>query len=133
MGEGVLPGDYRFCTRVVLDPANSERIYVTFGGYHRDNVWRTENGGKSWENLGSKSLPEAPVFSLAIHPHNPRWLYIGTEVGVFGSEDGGKTWSPTNEGPANCRVDELLWMDDWLVAATHARGLFRIDLTLARP
>jgi hypothetical protein len=33
-------------------------------------------------------------------------VYLGTEVGTFGSEDRGATWSPTNEGPTNCSVDD---------------------------
>jgi hypothetical protein len=36
---------------------------------------------------------------------------------------------PTNEGPNNCWVDELLWMDETLIAASHGRGLFRIALS----
>jgi photosystem II stability/assembly factor-like uncharacterized protein len=142
VGQRELPAD-RYCSRIALDATDPARAYVTFGGWNKDNVWKTEDGGQSWVSVpiqvkaaGAEAPPaplEAPVFSLTVHPHNPRWLYIGTEVGVFGSDDGGKSWSPTNEGPANCRVDDLVWMDDWLVAVTHARGLFMIDLTLARP
>ena len=44
-------------------------------------------------------------------------------------EDGGsRTWSPTNEGPANVSVDELFWSGTALLAATHGRGMYRIEL-----
>jgi len=40
---------------------------------------------------------------------NPNFLYAGTGVGLYASEDSGATWSPTNEGPTNCSVDDLFW------------------------
>ena len=49
-------------------------------------------------------------------------------MGVFASENGGASWSPTNEGPTNCAVSELFFMGKTLVAATHGRGLFKIDI-----
>ena len=48
---------------------------------------------------------------------------------MFASEDGGATWSPTNEGPTNCSVDDLFWMNRALVCVTHGRGMFQIDLS----
>jgi hypothetical protein len=56
-------------------------------------------------------------------------IYLGTEVGVFASEDDGAHWSPANDGPANVSVDQLLWMGETLTAVTHGRGMFRIDLS----
>jgi photosystem II stability/assembly factor-like uncharacterized protein len=117
----------RFCTRVVIDPVNPDVVYVTFGGYTTDNVWKTTNGGLSFTSIGG-SLPAAPALSLAIHPDNSNKLYLGTQDGVFTSSDGGSTWSATNEGPVNSPVRELFWMKKQLVAATFGRGMFRIDL-----
>lgn len=123
---GFDPG--RMCTRIVVDPKTHDRVYAMFAGYNPGNVWRTQDGGTSWVDL-SPSLPEVPVRTLAIHPRRPGFLYLGTEVGLFTSEDAGATWSPTNEGPANTAVSELLWMDEVLTCATHGRGMFTIDLS----
>ena len=65
---------------------------------------------------------------LPMHPRRSDFLYLGTEVGVFTSEDAGVTWSPTNEGPTNCAVYDLFWMNEILVCVTHGRGMFSIDL-----
>jgi hypothetical protein len=48
---------------------------------------------------------------------------------VFASEDSGTTWSPANQGPTNCSVDDLFWMGETLVSVTHGRGMYRIDLS----
>lgn len=117
----------RYCTSITIDPRDPNTVYVTFGGYAKGNVWVTRNGGTAWKNIGD-TLPEAPVRSLAVHPKRSAFLYLGTEVGVFGSENSGAAWSPTNEGPTNCSVDTLFWMGQTLVCATHGRGMFKIDL-----
>jgi photosystem II stability/assembly factor-like uncharacterized protein len=118
----------RMVTRIVIDPANHKHVFVTFAGYSASNLWETFDGGTTWRDI-SRGLPAAPFRNIVMHPTNSKFLYLATEVGLFGSEDGGNTWSPTNEGPTNCRVDDLLWMNNTLVAATHGRGIFRIDLS----
>lgn len=117
----------RYCARITIDPKNAKVVYVAFGGYTHGNVWKTTDGGTKWSNIGN-ALPEAPVRAIAVHPRKTNLVYLGTEVGVFASEDGGATWGPTNEGPTNCSVDDLFWMGEVLVCATHGRGMFTINL-----
>jgi hypothetical protein len=118
----------RYCTRIAVDPADSRIVYVAFGGFVKENIWVTRDGGAKWTNLGTE-LPAAPVKGIAIHPRRTNHLYLGTEVGLFASENSGQSWSPTNEGPANVAVDDLFWMNETLVCATHGRGMFKIDLS----
>jgi hypothetical protein len=117
----------RYCTGLTIDAKDHKTVYATFGGYVRGNVWQTRDAGLTWRNLG-QALPAAPVRALTLHPDNSELVYAGTEVGVFASDDRGVTWSPTNEGPTNCSVDDLFWMDRVLVCVTHGRGMFKIDL-----
>ena len=118
----------RYCTSITVDPRNRRSCMSTFGGYVTGNVWKTTDGGATWKDIGA-SLPQAPIRALAVHPRKTAFIYLGTEVGVFASEDAGATWSPTNEGPTNCSVDDLFWMGETLVSATHGRGMFKIDLS----
>jgi hypothetical protein len=114
----------RFVSRIVFDPANADRVYLAFGGFTPGNLYVTNDAGATWSNIGA-ALPAAPIYALAIGRRNPQLLYAGTDVGVFASEDGGRSWSTSNDGPANVPVEELSWLDDdTLVAATHGRGAF---------
>lgn len=123
LGSPNLPS--RYCSRITIDPRSSSTVYVSLGGFSSGNVWRTTDNGAHWTDIAA-GLPSAPVNSLVIKPSDSSSLYVGTEVGVFASADGGGTWSASNDGPANVDVDELFWMGDTLVAVTHGRGCFSI-------
>jgi hypothetical protein len=122
----------RHCTRLIISP-DGTMVYATFGGYTPNNLWQTSDDGQTWEPMGSKILPVVPFYDVAIHPSNPKILILATDVGIFVTDDGGTNWSPTNQGPTNCSVAQLVWMNKVLVAATHGRGIFKIDLSQPSP
>ncbi|HEX6739090.1 MAG TPA: Calx-beta domain-containing protein [Vicinamibacteria bacterium] len=125
----------RRVTRITIDPADHNSVYATFAGFSPDNVWYSNNQGTSWVDRtgsGGTGLPDAPVRSLVLHPGRASWIYAGTEVGVFVSEDGGLNWSLPHDGPANVSVDELFWMGTTLVAVTHGRGMFSAPAPLGQ-
>jgi hypothetical protein len=119
----------RMVTRLAIDNNRLPYwIYATFGGFSGDNVYRTTDLGATWTDItgtGLTGLPNVPVRSLVYHPQNPNLLYVGTEVGIFSSDDAGATWDVTQGGPANVSVDELFWLGGDLIAATHGRGLYK--------
>lgn len=64
-----------------------------------DGVWKTIDGGKTWENMGLKDSRN--IARIRIHPKNPDLVYVAamgnpyksnSERGVFRSKDGGRTW-----------------------------------------
>jgi hypothetical protein len=125
MGTPNLPD--RKCQRIAIDATNPNFVYASFGGFNADNLYRTTDAGATWLNIAT-GLPVAPVNTVVIAPWNRTHLYVGTEVGVFASANGGASWSSANEGPANVRTDELFWLRNYLHAATYGRGMFRIAL-----
>ncbi len=122
----------RWVSSIVIDPYDHDRVYVAFMGYEADNVWRTEDGGQSWQLIvgdGESRLPAAPVTSMLLYPTAPGHLYVGTDVGVFASTDDGASWSTSNDGPSSVGVDQLLWKGGCgLLAVTHGRGVFEADI-----
>ncbi len=130
-----LPDRYVF--RIAIDATTSPATtYVSLGGFSQPNVWRTTDDGATWtaaSGSGATQLPAAPVRGLAIHPNRRQWLYAGTEVGLFTSEDGGASWSVPHDGPANVSIEEVFFAGTQLVAVTHGRGLFRSAPVLCAP
>ena len=122
----------RFVSRIAIDKNNNNKVYVTFGGFSSDNVYVTTDGGATWSDAtgsGVTGLPDLPVYSLVINPNDSNTIYVGTELGIFESSNGGSTWVLPQSGPSNTAVDELFWMNNTLVAATHGRGMFKQDIS----
>ena len=126
--------DSRFPEEILIDRRDPRRVFISFGGYAENSVWRTDDAGVTWRPAmgeGELSLPPAPTAALAQHPLHPDWLYAGTDVGVFVSHDFGATWSATSEGPANVIVYQLEFLrgsSTTLLAGTYGRGLWTIDI-----
>ncbi len=136
IGAGTLPA--RMVTRITVYPRNADIVYVTFGGFSADNVWRTSNGGTNWNSIvgtGATGLPRVPVLSLVIHPNNSSWLYVGTEVGIFTSENSGADWFLPHDGPSNVSVQQLFWINNSTTvgAATYGRGIYKADTAATAP
>ncbi len=125
----------RWVTRVVADPMEVNTAYLTYSGLRwRDPetyVFRTRDFGATWVNLTS-NLPEAPVNALAIDPNNTDVLYLGSDVGAFVSLNGGDYWEPLGSGmPLVPVYDMKVFLNDshhFLVAGTHGRSMYRLDL-----
>jgi hypothetical protein len=84
---------------------------------------------ESIDGISAAGVPDIPVHCIAVRPCDAQQLYVGTELGVFVSEDGGATWVPANTGLAHTVVEWLDFKDNnTLVAFTHGRGAFLADL-----
>jgi hypothetical protein len=130
------PFPNRYITRILIDPADANLVYVSLGGFAENNLYRTTVGlapiltGSDWQDItggAGVGIPAVPIRSLARHPGNANWLYAGTEIGIFTTENGGTTWSTTNDGPANAPIFDLFFLPNstTLLAATFGRGLWQ--------
>jgi photosystem II stability/assembly factor-like uncharacterized protein len=123
-------------TSVAIDSSNAEAIYATYGNFGGAHVFRSTNRGASWQSLdgtGAGALPDIPVHSIVVDPDDSSRLYLGTDLGVMTSVDGGRSWmmEETGFGPA---VTEWLTLirgasgEKLLFAFTHGRGAWRVRL-----
>jgi hypothetical protein len=113
---------------IYVDPADANKVFVTFGGFSNNNVWRSQDGGITWASLHG-NLPQVPIHDFTRHPLMPNYYMVGTEVGIFTSTDAGLTWSANNEGPANVFTNQFLWIDDTTVyIGTYGRGVWKTTI-----
>ncbi|MBA4312165.1 MAG: hypothetical protein C0417_06005 [Chlorobiaceae bacterium] len=121
----VAPIPNRRVTAIAINPNNRDSAYVCFSGYGTGHLFFTANRGTSWINK-SGNLPDIPVNAMIIDPVNVSHLFVGTDLGVYESQDGGTTWTQQNSGMANVSVADLdLNNSGYLFAATHGRGMFK--------
>ncbi|MHC4975788.1 MAG: WD40/YVTN/BNR-like repeat-containing protein, partial [Planctomycetota bacterium] len=123
---------------VTLDPSNPETVWVGTGedvsGRHvgyGDGVYRSRDGGKSWENLGLADSQH--IGMIVVDPRDSDTVYVaaegplwspGGDRGLFKSSDGGATWEKILGGGEYTGVNEL-HLDprdpDVMYAVTHQR------------
>ncbi len=79
---------------------------VIWSGSDDGQVYRTNDGGESWENVTPKNLGESLVNAIEISPHDASTVYIATTKykfndytpAIYKSTDNGKSWKPINNG-----------------------------------
>jgi photosystem II stability/assembly factor-like uncharacterized protein len=79
---------------VVFDPLNLDRAYCgTFG----NGLWKTDDGGQTWSNIGKDVINSPNIMSVAVSPLNSgnrfNKVYAGTDpTALYISNDGGDFW-----------------------------------------
>lgn len=123
-------------TSVAFDPRDANTVYATYGNFGGAHVYRSRDGGMNWtvlDGVGSSSLPDIPVHCLVVDPSDSSRIYLGTDLGVFVSVDGGTRWQVEETGFGSAVTEWLsLWRDGAgrvrLFAFTHGRGAWRVDI-----
>jgi hypothetical protein len=123
---------------LVFDPQDRDVAYATYSTFGGDHVWRSADGGASWQAIdgrGDTRLPDIPVHALAIDPDDRRRLFVGTDLGLYVSTDGGANWASENAGFATVIVESLAISRGTasspahLYAFTYGRGAWRAPLS----
>ena len=106
--------------------------YVVFDGHTRGDfapyVYKTTDYGVTWNSIVTDDIP---IFARNIQEDyvNPDLLFLGTEKGLFITNNGGESWShfTKNMPPVAVHYIELQSKTNDLVMGTHGRGVIILD------
>jgi hypothetical protein len=123
-------------TSLAYDPENPNVLYATYGNFGGAHVFRSVNSGRTWESIdgsGADGLPDVPVHAIVVDPDDPQRLYLGTDIGVLVSIEGGNRWLVEETGFGPTVTEWLSLIRDTsgrkrLFAFTHGRGAWRVEL-----
>lgn len=117
------------------DPAR-QSVYVTlYGSATFERVWHFD--GTTWSVRSGPAegdpaaIPTALINAIMTDPNHPSDVYIGCDVGVWRSRNGGTTWAPLNDALPQAPVTSLKIHPAFptLYAAVYGRGVFEYDLS----
>ncbi len=125
---GALPG--RYPTDISFDPNTSLIAYLTYSGFGTSHVFKTTDAGLTWADI-STNLPDIPTQSVVVDPLLPGHLYVGTDLGVYRSTNGGASWVVFDTGMPPAMVLDLAIsnVNRSLRAATFGNGVYERELT----
>ncbi len=108
-------------------------VYITINNYRNDDyanyLYRSTDYGESWTSLVGSLPPNRVLRTLREDLRNPNILYLGTEFGLFYSNDGGSHWVEFKSNLPTAAVNDLVIhpRDNDLVLGTHGRGIWILD------
>ncbi|MEM6570785.1 MAG: hypothetical protein AAF957_20405 [Planctomycetota bacterium] len=111
-------------------PHHVDRVWVVHSA-RRPRVFLSEDLGETWLDR-SAGLPEAETVRAVLEdPRDPDIVYVGTDLGVCVSTDAGETWHSLSTTLPTTPVLDLAFHapTEHLVAATHGRGVFVLDVS----
>jgi len=111
-----------------FDPATA---YVSVdnhpGNDFRPHIFRTNDYGKTWEEIVSGIPDFSFVKVVREDPKRRGLLYAGTETSAFVSFDAGDHWLSLQQNMPTVSVRDMVVHDDDLVAATYGRAFWILD------
>ncbi|HEY2964243.1 MAG TPA: Ig-like domain-containing protein [Pyrinomonadaceae bacterium] len=133
---------------VEYDPTNANNVWATISNFNgtpnvngtsAGHVFKSTDGGANWtladgtQTAGNvNAIPDIPAHSVVVDPNNNQRIYVGTDLGVFVSLDGGANWARETTGFSNTVVESLSAVNNGgvttLFAFTHGRGAFKVTI-----
>jgi len=78
---------------IAHDPTNGDIAYAS--GQGQNTVYKTTDAGVSWTSKDN-GLVGSSFLALGVNPHNSEEVYVGTQVGLMRSMNGGDSWQLTS-------------------------------------
>lgn len=118
---------------IVASVHNPDVAYATFDnhkrGDHAPYVYRTDNRGRNWTAI-TGDLPDwGAVHTIAEDHVDSNLLFVGTEFGLFYTQNGGQNWVQLKSKLPTIAVRdlEIQRRENDLVVGTFGRGVYILD------
>jgi len=132
---GSLPGvpATAFVNDIKADLFDKDTVYVALDnhkyGDYKPYLLKSKNKGKTWSKL-SQGIPDKHVVWRVVQDHiDPLLMFVGTEFGLFVTQNGGEQWIRLKGGMPTISVRDLAIQkrENDLVLATFGRGFYVLD------
>lgn len=94
-------------------------------------ILHTTDHWQSWTDITGSLANLVRVKAITVTPMNRKQMFVGTDLGVFRSGDGGTTWVPFQDGLPIVMVTDIYYVPDpnrsgtdRLVVSTYGRGVY---------
>ncbi|WP_395373752.1 WD40/YVTN/BNR-like repeat-containing protein [Marinicella sp. W31] len=123
----------KWVSRIIASPHEEKSAWLALNNYRNDDIepylYFTDNLGKSWQRK-SAGLPNETINVVKEDPTNKDLVYVGTDKGIYVSNDRGDSWHMLGGDLPTVPVHDLVVhpRENELVLGTHGRSVFIADL-----
>src|SRR5579862_1132507 len=118
-------------TQMTASHFDEQSAYASVSRFRIDDlrpyIYRTHDGGKSWQSITNGLPDNAPVDTVREDPVRKGLLFAGTENSVWVSFDDGDHWQSLQLNLPHTSMRDLWIHDDDLILATHGRSFWILD------
>ena len=93
----------------------------------RPYMYRTRDGGSTWQAIAAGLPPDAPVNAVREDPQRKGLLFAATEKAVWASFDDGERWQSLQLNLPHTSMRDVRVHEDDLIVATHGRSIWILD------
>jgi photosystem II stability/assembly factor-like uncharacterized protein len=97
---------------ITIHPTQPETLFACI---EQGALLASRDDGKSWIELADYSKPEDPTYRdmhrIVLHAQHPDIAYLATGVGMYRSEDGGKTWRTLTQRGSRIGYPDFVFLD----------------------
>lgn len=111
---------------------NENEVFAVFNNHRSGDfkpyLFKSTDKGKTWVSITGNLPVRGSVYCIKQDFIDPNLLFVGTEFGVYFSNDGGKAWTKLSGLPTIAVYDlDIQKRENDLVAATFGRGFYVLD------
>ncbi|MFL6604765.1 MAG: WD40/YVTN/BNR-like repeat-containing protein [Steroidobacteraceae bacterium] len=118
-------------TQIDASHFDANTVYVSVSRMRVDDlhsyIFRTHDGGKTWQSISSGLPADAPVNSVREDTQRQGMLFAATEKSVWMSSDDGDHWQSLQINLPHTSMRDLWIQDADLIVATHGRSIWILD------
>ncbi len=118
-------------------PTERNTVFALFSFADRPKVLKSTDLGANWADISgfeggsgtsSNGFPDVAVNTILVFPNDGNRIWVGTEIGLVESTNGGASWSLLDCNLPAVSVHDMKIQDDQIVVATYGRGIWSVTI-----
>ncbi len=118
---------------IELSKTDASELIVTVNNYRRNDwsayAYHTKDGGTTWKRIADDRQIGGHVMCVVQDAQEPDLLFLGSDVGLYFTVNGGQKWQKFTNGmpPASVRDLKIHQREDDLIIGTFGRAIYILD------
>ena len=122
-----------YVNMLLASPHDENVVFACFNNHKKGDflpyVYKSMDKGKTWTSITANLPTRGSTYAIAQDHIDPNLLFVGTEFGLFVSNNGGVSWIQMKSGLPTIAVRDIAIQkrENDLVLGTFGRGFYVLD------